>query len=66
MLEEFVKSDTTMIKKYIVFCNRCKTRVRVLAKNENEIKTFWVCSCGSTNFIVMGEENETDRSFSKS
>ena len=56
MLEEFVKSDTTMIKKYIVFCNRCKTRVRVLAKNENEIKTFWVCSCGSTNFIVMGEE----------
>jgi len=54
-LEESEKPETEF-KRYIVFCNKCKLRTRVLAKTENEVKTYWMCGCGSQNFSILGEE----------
>ena len=52
----FFKSDTSLIKKFKVYCYRCKETSVVLAKNEHEIKTYWTCRCGSERFLILGEE----------
>jgi len=50
------KSEEELIKKFVVFCNRCKLKTIVLARSEHTIKTYWVCRCGSSNFTILGEE----------
>ena len=55
-INEKEKTENLEFKMFVVFCNKCKQKTNVLARGESEIKNYWRCSCGSENFIILGEE----------
>jgi len=55
VLSEMRKEEKKEFRKFKVFCNRCKETVNVIAKDEQEIRLYWACQCGSANFQILGE-----------